>query len=72
MSKFEQFWWYIGVGVAFVGLMIAIFTRNITLTIICALVTAGLRKLQPKTSIPEVYKKAGITKEMFTPGSTKK
>lgn len=72
MSKFEQFWWYIGVGVAFVGLMIAIFTRNITLTIICALVTAGLRKLQPKTSIPEVYKKAGITKAMFTPGSTKK
>lgn len=68
MSRFEQFWWYVGVAVASVALIISVFQGDWVLAIICAFVAIGLKKLQPKIEIPEVYAKRGIRNDMFTPG----
>lgn len=45
MSKFQQFWWYVGVGTVFVGLILSVVQGNWFLAILCAVVTAGLRKI---------------------------
>lgn len=68
MSKFQQFWWYIGVAMTSVGLLMSVLSGNWILACVCALVTAGLKKLQPNIDIPNVYKERGIKNSMFTPG----
>lgn len=72
MSKFQQFWWYVGVGTVFVGLILSVVQGNWFLAILCAVVTAGLRKIQPQIEIPKVYAKRGISTDMFTPGGKRK
>lgn len=44
MSRFQQFWWYIGVCMTAVALLLSVVTRNWVLAILCAVSTAGLRK----------------------------
>ena len=72
MSKFQKFWWYVGVGTVFVGLILSVVQGNWFLAILCAVVTAGLRKIQPQIEIPKVYAKRGIRTDMFTPGAKRK
>ncbi len=72
MSRFQQFWWYVGVATACIGLVLSVLQGNWLLAIICAIVTAGLKKLQPQIEVPEVYAKRGIRSDMFTPGGKRK
>lgn len=44
MSRFQQFWWYIGVCMTTVALLFSVFTRNWVLAVLCAFSTAMLRK----------------------------
>lgn len=72
MSKFQQFWWYIGVCMTTIGLFVSVFTRNWILAFVCAFATAILRKLNDKVALPKVYTEHGIKNEWFTPGRERK
>ena len=67
MSRFQQFWWYIGVCMTTVALLFSVFTRNWVLAGLCAFSTAMLRKLNDKVELPKVYTERGIKNEWFTP-----
>jgi len=72
MSKFQQFWWYIGVIMTATGLVISVMYRNWVLALTCAAATAVLRKLNAKVELPKVYTERGIKNEWFTPGRKNK
>ena len=72
MSRFQQFWWHIGVCMTAVALLLSVVTRNWVLAILCAVSTAGLRKLNDKVELPKVYTQRGIKNEWFTPGRQQK
>lgn len=67
MSKFQQFWWHIGVCMTVFALLLSVFTRNWILAFVCAGATAVLRKLNDKVELPKVYTDRGIKNEWFTP-----
>lgn len=68
MSRFQQFWWHIGVAMTSVALLVSVITRNWVLAVLCAFATAVLRKLNEKVELPKVYTERGIKNEWFTPG----
>ena len=72
MSKFQQFWWYVGVFVTATALLLSVFTRNWILAIVCAVATAGLQKLNSKVELPKVYIERGIKNEWFASGRGQK
>ena len=43
-----------------VALLLSVVTRNWVLAILCAVSTAGLRKLNDKVELPKVYTQRGI------------
>lgn len=71
MSKFQQFWWYVAVGVTAIALVLSVVSRNWILTITCAVSTYFLRKTNDKVAIPKVYADRGINNDIFTPGRKK-
>ena len=72
MSKFQQFWWYVGVLVTVIALLLSVFTGNWILAIVCAISTAGLQKLNSKVELPKVYTERGIKNEWFAAGRGQK
>lgn len=72
MSKFQQFWWYIGVLMTFIGLIVSVISSNWVLAIVCAFATGILSKLSGKVALPKVYTDRGIKNEWFTPGRKSK
>lgn len=67
MSKFQQFWWYIGVFMTSIALLVSVSTRNWILTFVCAISAFMLQKLNDKVELPKVYRDRGIKNEWFTP-----
>ncbi len=72
MSKFQQFWWYIGVLMTTIGLIVSVIGSNWILAIVCAVATGMLSKLSSKVALPKVYAERGIKNEWFTPGRRNK
>lgn len=68
MSRFQQFWWHIGVCMTAVALVLSVVSGNWILALLCAGSTAVLRKLNDKVELPKVYTERGIKNEWFTPG----
>ncbi len=72
MSEFQQFWWYIGVLMTSIGLIVSVISSNWVLAIVCAFATGILSKLNSKVALPKVYTERGIKNEWFTPGRKNK